>query len=89
MMESVRPAGYLLIAPLGLVLIAMFVAPIAMMGPTSFRHYDPGGGAVAGWTFENYTQIVTDPYFRGVLSRTFIMSALATLICLVVGYPLA
>ncbi len=88
-MATQRPAGYLLTAPLGLVLLGVFVAPILLMAPTSLRHYDPGAGTSSGWTFENYTQIVTDPYFHEVLARTFTMGALVTLICLVVGYPLA
>jgi putative spermidine/putrescine transport system permease protein len=88
-METHRPLGYLLITPLGLVLLAVFVAPILMMAPTSFRHYDPGAAQAAGWTLENYAQIVADPYFHGVIGRTFAMAAIVTLICLVVGYPLA
>jgi putative spermidine/putrescine transport system permease protein len=88
-MGTQRPAGYLLITPLGLVLLGIFVAPLLLMIPTSLRHYDPGRGAASGWTVENYTQIVTDPYFHDVLARTFTMGALVTLICLVAGYPLA
>ena len=88
-METHRPLGYLLITPLGLVLLAVFVAPILLMWPTSFRHYDPGSAQASGWTLENYAQIVGDPFFRGVLGRTFMMSAIVTLICLIVGYPLA
>jgi putative spermidine/putrescine transport system permease protein len=88
-MENPRRLGYLLITPLGLVLLAIFVAPILFMAPTSFRHYDPGAAQASGWTLENYTQIVADPYFHGVLARTFTMGALVTLICLIVGYPLA
>ena len=88
-METRRSLGLLLITPLGLVLLAVFVAPILMMLPTSFHHYAAGGAAAPGWTLENYTQIATDPYFRAVLGRTFTMGALVTLVCLVVGYPLA
>ena len=88
-METRRSLGLLLITPLGLVLLAVFVAPILMMLPTSFHHYAAGGTATPGWTLENYTQIATDPYFRAVLGRTFTMGALVTLVCLVVGYPLA
>jgi putative spermidine/putrescine transport system permease protein len=71
------------------VLLAVFVAPIAMMLPTSFRPYVPGAAAAPGWTLENYTQIATDPYFHGVLARTFTMGGVVTLVCLVAGYPLA
>jgi putative spermidine/putrescine transport system permease protein len=88
-MEARRSLGFLLITPLGLVLLAVFVAPIVLMLPTSFRHYGENGAATTGWTFENYTQIATDPYFHDVLGRTLTMGALVTLVCLVVGYPLA
>lgn len=88
-METQRPLGYLLITPLGLVLLAIFVAPILLMGPTSFRPYTPGAAQVSGWTLENYAQIIADPYFHGVLGRTFALGAIVTLICLIVGYPLA
>jgi putative spermidine/putrescine transport system permease protein len=88
-METRRPLGFLLITPLGLVLLAVFVAPIVMMLPTSFRHYGAGGVSASGWTLENYSQIAVDPYFREVLGRTFTMGVLVTLVCLVVGYPLA
>lgn len=89
-METRPPLlGFLLITPLGLVLLVAFVAPVLMMAPTSFHHYDAGGGAASGWTLENYTQIVTDPYFREVLGRTLTMGALVTVACLVIGYPLA
>jgi putative spermidine/putrescine transport system permease protein len=89
-METRPPLlGFLLITPLGLVLLVAFVAPVLMMAPTSFHHYDAGSGAASGWTLENYTQIVTDPYFREVLGRTLTMGALVTVACLVIGYPLA
>ena len=69
-METRRPLGFLLITPLGLVLLAAFVLPILMMLPTSLRPYIPGAPASPGWTLANYTQIATDPYFHEVLART-------------------
>jgi len=85
-----RPTlGVLLIVPLGLLLLAVFVAPVLLMLPTSFRIYAPGQGMLPGWTLANYAQIVTDSYFHQVLARTFGMGLLVTVLCLVAGYPLA
>jgi len=79
----------LLITPLGLALLAAFIAPVLLMLPTSFRIYAPGRGLLPGWTLANYAQIATDPYFHAVLGRTLGMGLLVTLLCLVAGYPLA
>jgi putative spermidine/putrescine transport system permease protein len=84
-----RTAGILLITPLGLLLLVVFVAPVLLMLPTSFRIYQPGMGMRPGWTLDNYTQIFTDPYFLQVLGRTLVMGASVTAICVVLGYPLA
>ena len=88
-MEPRRRLGLLLVTPLGLMLLGVFVLPLAVMLPTSFRPYTAGGPAPIGWTAENYVEIATDPYFHEVLGRTFTMGALVTLTCLVAGYPLA
>jgi putative spermidine/putrescine transport system permease protein len=88
-MRPERTVGLLLITPLGLVLLAAFIAPVLLMLPTSFRIYEPGVGMMPGWTLRNYTQIVTDPYFHQLLGRTFTMGLSVTAICLVLGYPLA
>ncbi|MDJ1159594.1 ABC transporter permease [Chelatococcus sp. SYSU_G07232] len=60
------------------------------MVPTSFRDYLPGVGIVPGsWTIENYTRILTDDYYREVVWRTLGLGLAVTLLCLVLGYPLA
>ena len=62
-----RRTGLGLVSPLMLVLIACFLAPVILMLPTSFREYLPGMGITPGsWTLDNYTQIVTDDYYREV-----------------------
>jgi putative spermidine/putrescine transport system permease protein len=88
-MNEPRRAGFLLITPLGLLLLVVFVAPILIMLPTSFRVYQPGAGMRPCWTLHNYLQIVTDPYFHEVLGRTVTMGIAVTVICLMLGYPLA
>ncbi|MGO4407118.1 ABC transporter permease [Bosea sp. RAF48] len=85
-----RRQGLLLIAPLLLVLAGFFLVPVLMLLPMSFGVYEPGAGLVKGaWTLENYTRIVTDEYYREVVWRTLGLGLSVTLICLLLGYPLA
>lgn len=85
-----RRQGLLLIAPLLLVLAGFFLVPVLMLLPMSFGVYEPGAGLVKGaWTLENYTRIITDEYYREVVWRTLGLGLSVTLICLLLGYPLA
>ncbi|QEL24092.1 ABC transporter permease [Bosea sp. F3-2] len=85
-----RRQGLLLISPLLLVLAGFFLVPVLMLLPTSVSVYEPGTGLVKGaWTLANYTQIVTDDYYREVVWRTLGLGFSVTLICLLLGYPLA
>ena len=85
-----RRQGLLLIAPLLLVLTGFFLVPVLMLLPTSFGVYEPGAGLVNGaWSLKNYSQIVNDDYYREVIWRTLGLGLSVTLICLLLGYPLA
>jgi putative spermidine/putrescine transport system permease protein len=81
--------GTLLASPLLLLLLLAFVAPVLLMVPLSLHPYVPGTGIAAGWTFENYTSILTDEYYREVVVRTLVLGFGVTAICLLLGYPLA
>ena len=82
-------AGASLLSPLLLVLLLFFLAPVLAMLPLSFKGYTPGVGITDQWTLLNYTQIVTDEYYREVVVRTLKLGFGVTLICLLLGYPLA
>lgn len=81
--------GALLSSPLLLLLLLAFVAPVLLMVPLSLHPYEPGTGISAGWTLANYTNIVTDEYYREVVVRTLVLGFGVTAICLLLGYPLA
>ena len=82
--------GLLLFSPLLLVLAGAFLVPLVLLAPTSFQEYQPGAGIVAGsWTFENYTRILADDYYREVVVRTIGLGVGVTLTCLLLGYPVA
>lgn len=73
----------LMLLPALLVLLAFFVYPLIGIADRSV--YRPR----VGYTLEYYAQIWRVPVYLTVLWRTFETSALVTLLCLALGYPLA
>jgi putative spermidine/putrescine transport system permease protein len=69
--------------PAVLFLAAFFVAPLVDNGSRSF--FAPDGR----FSLEHYTTLALDPYYLGVLGQTLGLSLVVTLICLVIGYPVA
>ena len=81
--------GYLLLLPGALWLIFFFVVPTVTLVSTSL--YDPSGSVLTGYqmTFhwQNYVTAVQD--YAPQLWRSFLYSVIATVACIVLGYPLA
>lgn len=83
-MERVRrylSGGVGLILPAVIVLIIFFLWPVAELIGQSFR--DPGGAWV------HYQRIWEVPAYLRILNRTLVVSALTTIICVFLAYPLA
>lgn len=76
-----RTAAWLATAPLVLVLLVLFVWPIAGVIATSFRTDGP--------VLEFYARAVASPVYRQVFVNTLVISALVTIGTLIVSYPLA
>lgn len=74
-----------LAAPLALVFAAFFVAPLAQLVYLSL-HNDQ---AATVWGLGQYTKFLTDPFSLSVLGATLWLGAEVTLLCLVLGYPIA
>jgi putative spermidine/putrescine transport system permease protein len=86
------PAAFTQWALLGpnLVLIALvMIAPIVVLGRISFNGYEPGRGMVDTWQVSNYTIFLFDSFYQRVLWTTVAMGAVVSLLCVVLGYPLA
>jgi putative spermidine/putrescine transport system permease protein len=73
----------LVLLPAVLVLAALFVYPL--LGIADRSVYKPR----VGYTLDYYAQIWRVPVYLTVIWRTFETSALVTLLCLALGYPLA
>ncbi len=78
----------LFLAPAGVVIGTLFLAPLAIMLVYSFLTRGAYGGVTAQFTVENYQRVI-DPLYAAILLRTFVMAGTATLGCLVLGFPLA
>ena len=78
----------LFLAPAAATLALFFVAPLAIVVTYSFLERGPYGGVLSLWTLENYTRLF-DPLYAYIFLRTFTMAAVATVLCLLMGFPLA
>lgn len=75
-------------APALLLFAALLVVPLALTAVLSFNVYDPATGPKTGeFTLEHYTHVFTDSYYHGIFWRTFWISGVVTLICVLVGAP--
>lgn len=81
-------------------LLFLFAAPTLIMVVASFQYPDEFGGLASavyrdsqGWhgdfTWENYGRFVEQPLYLGVFARSLGYAAAATLLCALLGYPLA
>jgi spermidine/putrescine transport system permease protein len=85
-----RPAAraWALLAPGGLWLLLFFLIPILIMLAYSLMPRGIYGGVERGFTLEHYARFF-DPLYLDVLQRTFLWSIACTVICLLLGYPVA
>lgn len=84
-----RGWGWLLLVPGMLWLAAFFMFPTVQLFFTSL--YDPAGSYIEGyamtWHFANYLDAVTDTW--NLFARSFMYAGISTVVCLILGYPLA
>jgi spermidine/putrescine transport system permease protein len=78
----------LFIAPAGVLILATSVAPLAIVCFYSFLTRGAYGGVEKPFTAGNYTRL-WDPLYGVILWRSFWVAAVATALCLALGFPLA
>ncbi|ANN67309.1 ABC transporter permease [Bordetella bronchialis] len=83
MTRSLRTPAALLCVPLAL-FAAFFVAPLCVVALASI--FDPARG---GFTLAYYVNVLADAYHWDVIATTFRIGVGSTLVCLLLGYPLA
>ncbi len=83
--QRLAPAAMAL--PATILFAGLVLVPLALTLILSFHVYDHATGVQDAWTVGQYLTVLTDPYYYEIFLRTFRLSALTTLICIVVGAP--
>ncbi|HEV2030378.1 MAG TPA: ABC transporter permease [Candidatus Dormibacteraeota bacterium] len=82
-------AGGVLLAPAGVWYAAFFVAPLGFILVFSFLTSADYGGIEYTFNLGNYPQLLTHPIYLRIFLNTMGMAFSGTLLCLLVGFPLA
>jgi putative spermidine/putrescine transport system permease protein len=85
-----RPSlAALLLGPATAFVLLMMAVPLLILFRYSLNAFEPGKGMVEALTGANYVRFFTDPFYMAVLWRTVRVATACTLLCLVMGFPLA
>ncbi|WP_248744837.1 ABC transporter permease [Pseudomonas sp. MWU12-2037] len=80
--------GYLLSAPALLLYLGLLLLPLGLTAVLSFNVFDYQTGVKNhAYTLEHYNLLFSDPYFYEIFLRTFWISGLTTLLCVLIGVP--
>ena len=81
--KGVALPGWLLALPALVFLLVFFVLPLFDNSIRSFMD------AEGGLTFTRYITLLSDPFYLRIIGETLLLSGGVTLICVVIGYPVA
>lgn len=81
--------GASLVLPALFLVVAFLFAPMALIFRYSLDLYDMNTLMKGVFTSANYVKAFTDPFYKGVLWQTFQMSALSTIVVMLLAYPVA
>ena len=82
------PVRAAFLMPAALVLVVLFLSPMAIVAGYSFFARGVYGGVTGEFTFDNYARLF-DPLYGFILLRTLVMAVCVTAACLALGFPLA
>jgi putative spermidine/putrescine transport system permease protein len=80
--------NWMLAAPAIVLLILFLVLPLWENALKSVRMESPSGEFIE-WSLKNYVKLFTDSYYLGILFETIKVSAISTVLALLVSYPVA
>jgi spermidine/putrescine transport system permease protein len=78
----------LALAPAAVLLAITVGVPLLILAAYSLLSRGAYGGVAPPWTLENW-QRLADPLYGGILARSFLAALAATLLCLLLAFPLA
>lgn len=85
--KSTRIAATALLLPATLLFVAVLIIPLVMTVMLSLYSWGQYTGIVEEYTFKNWLEVFSDPYFGEMFLRTLRISVLATLLAALVGAP--
>jgi spermidine/putrescine transport system permease protein len=86
--ESAQLQGITLISPTMLYLGIFMILPLVLVVVLSFLLRGPYGNVVYKFNLGNYTRLV-DPLYLRILLYSLYTAAVTTILCILIGYPLA
>lgn len=86
---SSRLGGGLLGLPMALFLAAFFAFPLVLAGSLAFQTVNSQTLAGEGFTLTNFGRFLLDPFYLSAFARTAGISIAATLVSILLSYPLA
>jgi ABC-type spermidine/putrescine transport system permease subunit I len=90
--ESYADSSYgqlVLLLPAALVLLLLLLLPTALILRMSFNVFRDGSVVASEFTLSNYTQVLSDAYYRSVVVRTLKVAVVVTVVDFLLGFPLA
>lgn len=80
-------APWLFSAPALAVFVSMLLTPLLLTVILSLHAFDGMRGIQEAYTVSNYIEVLTDTYYLEIFTRTAVMAAVVTLLCIVIGVP--
>ncbi len=77
-----------LLVPALSLLLPLLIACLLLMR-YSLNGWDTGRNMYPAWTLRNYSGVLGDPFYRGVLGNTLKLGAIVTGVALVLAYPMS
>jgi putative spermidine/putrescine transport system permease protein len=78
-----------LVGPATVFVALGLLTPVLILFRYSLNRFEPRRMMIEAFTLENYLKFFADPYYTGIFWTTLRVAALCTVICLVMGLPLA
>jgi putative spermidine/putrescine transport system permease protein len=83
-----KPQVRYALLPTAIFFVILLVGPFASFVLAGFRT-NAGPAALGDWSLDVYRDVLTDRYYLDLFFTTAFVSAMATIICLVLGFPMA
>jgi len=79
----------LLLLPSILLTVLLLIVPVGFLFRYSFYQLDISNQITDGFSFANFTKLLTDRYYLEIVGKTLLLSFIVTVFALVIGLPLA